>query len=80
MTLADELDRWESDVADDTVLRPSDVQNRLLTVHDLVAGSSRLRVEQWLAGTVGRTMYTHDEVAAMIATLRREAEDGELVR
>lgn len=72
MTVAAELERWEADLEDETVIRPSEVQNRLLALHDLVEGPARQRVERWLSGSTARTLYRRDEVDDMIATLRAD--------
>ena len=74
MTLTATLDQWEQEIAGETMLRPSLVQNRLLEVHDHVEGVTRATVEAWLGGSVDRSMYGVDEVSEMIATLRAEAE------
>ena len=74
MTLTATLDQWEQEIAGETVLRPSLVQNRLLEVHDHVEGATRATVETWLGGSVDRSMYSFDEVSEMIAALRADAE------
>lgn len=72
MTVTAELDGWEAEIAAQTMIRPSQVQNRLLSLHDLVDGSARQWVERWLTGSTSRTLYRRDEVEGMIEALRRE--------
>lgn len=76
MSLTAVLDGWEQETADSTVLRPSVVQNRLLELHDHVGGAAQRAVEQWLVGSVDRSMYTQAEVADMIRVLRELPEEA----